>query len=517
MAIREADDIQLGPWGEDGGARYDLPAEDMLATEIADMDNVRISTAGAIETRLGSASYKATASIATNPTLTLAAQFVANPSTSHILIIAGAVIYKYSAGWSDITGGLTVTAADDNTFEWCDANGVLYAINGADVPIKWTGTGDATAAGISARFSDAEHIAFWDNRVWYGNADTTYDKLWYTDTGDAETIAATSFRNFGSAITGLEPSKDFLAVHCKNGIHTLRPTGNSEIPYQQVQMTSRATICGRGILTLPNEDQIFIRDDGFYRWDGGEEAEKISHSLDLGYWPDVNSGPSGRLHQAHSVYYPDEGESWFWLPKDTDTNNTEIMIYSDRHEIWFGPYTGTGSYYQRNCSAMIDQKPHAGTYNGSGSIGGKLEDHAPATVFNDDDNSASGTAIEHYFRTAAPSPDSSAERLRWRYARTYYDSLGDFDLTVTQESSGVTGTSEILHTNGGFTLGTDMVDVGKLGAVRMLSQDTEMSEYDPHSSLKFALSTLNQHFRIRRTHLVYTPIGHKRKRQAGVE
>ena len=61
------------------------------------------------------------------------------------------------------------------------------------------------------------------------------------------------------------------------------------------------------------------------------------------------------------------------------------------------------------------------------------------------------------------------------------------------------------------------LDRSELGAVRMLSQDTEMSEYDPHSSLKFTSSAINSQMRIRRTHMVYTPIGHKRKRKAGVE
>jgi hypothetical protein len=514
MAIREADDIQLGPWGEDGGVRYDLAVEDVAATEIAQMDNMRINPAGAVETRLGSKSYKDEANITSDVTLTMCAQFTANPSTDHVIIVAGSAIYKYSSGWSAITGGLTITAADDNTFEWCDADGTIYAINGADVPFKWTGTGDAAAAGIDGRFSDAEHIAYWDNRVWYGNADTDYDKLWHTDTAAHDTIGVNNFYLMGSAVTGLYPSKDALAVHTRNGIHVLRPTGNSTIPYSLVPMTSRATVCGRGILALPNDDQIFIRKDGIYKWDGGEEAIKISHSLDLGYWSDVNTA---RLHQAHALYYPQEAESWFWLPKDDDTENTEIIIYSDRHDVWFGPYTGTGTYFKRNCSALIGEKPHAGTYNGSGSIGGKLEDHAPTDHYNDDDDSANGTVIEHWFRTGSPSPDSSAERLRWRYARTYYDSLGDYNITVTQESSGVSGAVDVLTTTGGFALGSSLLDQEELGAVRMLSQDTEMSEYDPHSSLKFYSSKLNDRMRIRRTHLVYTPIGHKRKRQAGVE
>ena len=50
MAIREADDIQLGPWGTDGGVRYDLAVEDVSETEISSMENMRINSAGAVET-----------------------------------------------------------------------------------------------------------------------------------------------------------------------------------------------------------------------------------------------------------------------------------------------------------------------------------------------------------------------------------------------------------------------------------------------------------------------------------
>ena len=514
MAIREADDIQLGPWGTDGGVRYDLAVEDVSETEISSMENMRINSAGAVETRLGTKSYQDANNDGFTTTLTLCAEFTSNPDTDHVVIAAGTELYKYSSGWSSIKGSLTLTAGDDNTFEWCDADGTIYAINGADVPFKWTGTGNAAAAGISSRFSDAEHIAYWDNRVWYGNADTDYDKLWHTDIAAHDTIGSSSFYLLGSKITGLRPSKDFLAIHTRDGIHTLRSTGNSTIPYQLAPMTSLATVCGRGIVSLPNDDQLFIRKDGIYRWDGGERAVKISYPLDLGYWPDVNAS---RLEKAHALYYPAESEAWFWLPRGSSVKNSQIMIYSDRHEVWFGPYTGNDTYFDRNCSALIDEKPHAGTYSASGDIGGKLEDHAPGSHYSDDDDTSDGTTISHYFRTGSPSPNSSAERLRWRYARTYFDSLGDFNVDVTQESSGVNGTTDKLSTVGGFTLDTDLTDRAELGSVRMLSQDTEMSEYDPHSSLKFSNDILNDRMRIRRTHLVYTPIGHKRKRKAGVE
>ena len=518
MAIRESNDVQLGPWGENGGVRYDLATEDVSATEISAMQNCTINPAGAIEKRLGTASYGGYANISSDPTVTMCAQFTVNPNTQHIALVAGTKIWKDSgSAFVSITpdSGLTITAADDNTFEWADANGALYATNGVNAPFKWTGTSNAAAAGISSRFTTAEHIVFWDNRLWYANTDTNYDRIWYSDLATPETIAATSFINLGSKIEGLKQGKDFLAVHCRDGIHTISPTGNASIPYQRVQVTARASISGRAIVTLPGDRQLFIRKDGFYLWESGQEdATKHSHSLDLGYWDDVNSA---RLLQSHGIYYPLKNEAWFWLPKGSTSEMEEIIIYNNRLDKFYGPMLGSGTYFKRNCSALIDNKPHAGTYYGSGDIGGKLEDHAPASTYVDDDDSANGTPIDAWFRTGAPAPGSSAERQRWRYARTYYDAVGSYSIHVEQESSGVTGTSETLTTTGGFTLGTDLTDVGAIGSLRMLSQDTEMTEYDPHSSLRFRNGTSNQFFRIRRTHLVYTPIGHKRKRRAGVE
>ena len=71
MAIREADDIQLGPWGTDGGVRYDLAVEDVSETEISSMENMRINSAGAVETRLGTKSYKDANNDGFTTTLTL--------------------------------------------------------------------------------------------------------------------------------------------------------------------------------------------------------------------------------------------------------------------------------------------------------------------------------------------------------------------------------------------------------------------------------------------------------------
>jgi len=513
MAIRRSDSIQYGPFFE--GAFFDRDEEDVPAAGISSMENMRVQAGGAVETRRGTASYKAAANIAADPTLTMCAQFTVPPSTSHVVIVAGAAIYKYSSGWSAITGSVTVTAATDNTFDWADANGVLVATNNVDVPWKWTGTGNAADADVDSRFTTASWVAFWDNRIWYGNTNTDYDRLWYSDIGDIDTIQSTSFYNLGYQITGLQVMSNALTVHTDQGIHTLVPTGNSTIPYQIQQRTGEGTVSGRGIVVLPQNRQLFVRNDGIYMWEGGDDITKKTYNLDLGYWPDL---VTSRLDNSFSLYFPTENEAWFWVAHGAGQGAANhIIIYSDRYDMWYGPYTGTGSFFDRNCAALIDDLPHAGTLNSSGSVGGKLEDHWAADVWNDDDDSSGGTAIDQYFVTGAPAPEGSDNTVRWRYARTYYDATGNFNVTVTQASSGVSGTAKTLNVaGGGFTLDQDKTDEGILGTVRMLSRDTDLTEYDPHTSLKFANATLNNFFRIRRTHPVYSKIGRKRKTKPGV-
>ena len=517
MAIRNSDSIQYGPFID--GVFYDRDEEDVAEAGISSMQNMRVQAAGAVETRLGSKSYQGLAGISLAPSVTMCCEFIVPPTTKYVVIVAGNKIYKYASGaWVDISGTVSITVDDDATFEWADANGTLYATNGSDSPWKWTGSSVAVVVPSSTTdrvASGAEHIAFWDNRLWYGNQGTNYDRVWYSDIANPDTVGASSFYNLGSQVTGLMPMQNSLTIHTESGIHTLVPTGNATIPYQLQQRTHEGTVSGRAIVRLPQNRQLMIRNDGIYMWEGGDDIEKKTYNLDLNYWPSLIKS---RFKQSFGLYFPEENEAWFWVPHGTgQVGMNHIIVYSDKYDMWYGPYNGSGAYFTRNCAALVDDKPHAGTLNDSGNVGGKLEDHWPAGVWNDDDNSSAGALLNQYFVTGAPAPEGSDSRVRWRYARTYYDATGNFEVTVTQESSGLSGTTNSINmAGGGFTLNDDKLDEATLGTVRMLSRDTDLTEYDPHTSLKFSNAVLNNFFRIRRTHPVFSKIGRKRKPKPGV-
>ena len=282
----DVDSIQYGPWRT---VRYDLPVEDCALSELSDMENARIGTGGEVEPRQGTLSYKSAAALGGTPTLNLSVEFRPDASTTEVVIAAGAVLYKYSSGWSDITGGVTVTAGDDNTFEWADANGTLVITNGVDTDAKkWTGSGNFSVLDDDARFTKGKHIAWFDNRLWIGNVNGATGQLWYSDIADIETWAVTSFFNFGGIIRGLVPTQNALTVHTTDGIYTLSPTGNSVNPFIPNQRTGSnqdrplAAADGRSIVALPNDVQLMVPDDGIYEWTGGAA-------------PDCGQAPPGRL------------------------------------------------------------------------------------------------------------------------------------------------------------------------------------------------------------------------------
>ena len=494
--------VKLGPWT--GGVVYNRPAEDVGADECTSMNNCRINAAGAVEKRKGFVSYEGVAAISGAPTVTGVHDYAYNSTSNYTVITAGATIQYYNSGWQDITDTVTISTDDDDNFEFVttgekesDKNRMV-AVNGVNPPIEWAGSGNAAVLDLDSRFTFASHVAWWDNRLWLGNTDANPNRLWRSDILDIETWGATSFYNVGDDITALVPMQNALAIHTRDGIHTLTPTGNTTIPFQLQQRTQAGTIASRACLTLPNERQLFVRPDGIYMWSGGDEIRKISYALDDGFWPSLNSA---RLAHIHAVYYPSVNEVWFFIPYGSSTNMNYAIIYNERFEIWMGPYSG----FERGCSALVGDTPHAGGFDGI------LYD-----MVSTNDNDA-GSAIAANFITGAPAPEGGDVRLRWLYSRTYFDESGDYDVTVTQESGGLTSVTGLLNLVGsGFVLDTDKVDVGKLGSLRMVSADLDMSGYDPQSSLQFTNNNNNETFRVRHTHLQYLPIGRMRKSKAGV-
>jgi len=239
-------------------------------------------------------------------------------------------------------------------------------------------------------------------------------------------------------------------------------------------------------------------------------VEKVSHALDEGYWDTINKD---RLHQSFAIYYAAKNEVWFWLPYgESQTNMNEIMIMSTKlmyqdpvtgraRNVWYGPFNGATTTFERNCAAIIGKKPHAGTF------GGKLLGHAPVNTFNDE-----SAAYDAYVETGSPPAVNSGVDARWMYADIYHDALGEYTITVHQTAANIgivsgTFTSALA----GGALDSFTLDTSKLATVRAQIKQVDLSGYDPHTSLKFSNNNVDEPFRIRRAHPHYFVIGPHRR------
>ena len=499
--------IQLGPWH--GGLRKDLPVEEVGVQELFRSTNIRVGSAGEIEPRRGTDEYQDAAAISGTPTETMLAEFDVTATTTVVVKVAGTAIYKYASGWSAITGSVTVTAGDDNTFEWANANGVLVATNGVDTNAwKWTGTSNATDLDDDSRFSKGKHIAWWDNRLWIGNVDGATGQLWRSDTADIETWGATSYYNFGGIVLGIVPAQNVLIVHTSIGMFSLAPTGSATEPYHPDKLTDDAGVDGRSCVTIPGDLQLMIQAEGIYEWSGGSQLRKISDALDKGYWPYLNSS---RFIQSFALRVPLLGEVWFFLPYGTSqTNMNHIMVYNYRQRtivhgqdvgIWYGPYTG----WERNTAALIDGKVHAGDFDG------KTWDHDDETIA---DNLT--TVFNPRAETGAPAPLGDDVQVAFVNVRHYYDAqTSDASISVEQKSEGAVGELQILSLKSdGFTLDEDLLDSGvQLASEGLLSQDTPLLGFAPQTSIQLTQSTASTTFAHRKMILHYENLGTPTKPQ----
>lgn len=490
-----ADSIQLGPWE---GVRYDVPVEDVAPNELSSMSNVRLGQGGEASQRPGTLSYNSLGAVNSGATVTMCAQFNTDATTEHTVIVAGDKIYDYSSGvWTDRTNSLTVTAGDDNTWEWAECNGVLAATSAADTNGFKISGGVATALDDNSRFANGKHNAWFDNRYWVGNVNGATNKVWYSNIADIETWGATSFFNFGGIVTALIPSQNALTVHTTEGIYTLVPTGNADIPFISNKQTARAGIDGRSCVALPGDVQLMILEDGVYEWSGGSEIHKISEHLDGGYWPSLTQS---RLHKAHAVYYPSENEVWFFLPFGS-TNMNQAMVWNRIKRRWFGPYKG----WERNCSTLIDNEVHAGDFNGF------LLDHNATT------NTDEGASISSRFETGAPSPMGPDVKVRWLMGRHYYDAQGTNQyITVLQRGAELVTEAKQLDLQGaGFQLDADFLDIDSLAELVQFSQDVAMQGYAPQTSIEVQKNLAGETFTHRKMFLRYKPLGRFIKDQPG--
>ena len=502
MAI-EAEAIQFGPWTS---VNYSVPAIDLGPDVIAEMSNVELDDAGSIKTRKGFAKYISSA-LSGNPSITGCGKQRFTSSSSSVFVIAGTKFYEDVDGtWTDRTSSQTITAGNDNTFILANAGGTLVASNGVDTIKKWAAAaGNIAALGMgSSSVTRASIIAWWDNRVWLVNTNQGERRAHYSSSTDIEAYGANDYFQTDGAITGAGPVKSFFALHNEDAIYGLFPTGNSSTPYSIQRRADRGTIARRSVIMDEAGNQMFMRRDGVYLWDGSNPPVKVSGNFDgIQFWDKVNQD---RLEYSFAIENRAKNQVIFAIPYGINqTLMNKYIIWNYKRQQWVGVFDD----YTRICGAYFEGFPHFG-----GSGDGLLYKHNTGT----NDNS---TAIKSFAALAATPPMSIADVARWLYARHEFEaSETSYEITVQQRGPSIVSRAD------GFAVGdpSDAIETEFIvesssirGSTTAYVLDTDLWGYDPVTQLKYTANNINEPMALRRAVVMYKSVGKHTKRILGVQ
>lgn len=508
---------RLGPWVR--GCNYSSPAEDLQPDEIFDMRNMVVGSGGQVFQRPGFDPY-ITAQVNGGTTLTACGKHKFTAASSSVFCVAGDEFRE------DVSGHV------DGQDRWTDNHRRRYKLlelrrcQRNYGGMEWGKRRRSREVARSRRKHRSDHCLltfyvgdiceWWDGRLWAGNNSNSTDQTHYSSNTSLTTWAANDWFAIGENMTGLKAfGSQGLTLHSENGIHLLTPTQNASIPYRRRSKSAKGTVSNRSIVTVAApgvpQMQLFVREDGIYRFTGGE-AEKISWKLDGDrFWNDVNTD---NIKNSFAVANTTRNEVWFFLPVNA-TKNNKIVVFNYLFNTWYGPHAEASSLYGTwNCGATIDNVAHAGGYNDSGRLY-KMDD---TSELDDDDGSATA-AVDAAFTTGAPPPLGSDVTNRYHFARTSFDIKGDYDVNITHFAPGIAAETSSFEQGGGypaietaFRIATSQI----AGEDLMASHDSDLNGYDPTIQLTYANGSSGEEFSVRRVAVMYDPLKRIRKSKAGV-
>lgn len=251
-------------------------------TESPDLLNITIRD-GTVRTRPGTSEEGSTTG--TSVTRGLFAYKKENGNLYYVRAQGGKLQYKTPAGsWTDIKTGLTETAS----WSFAVCNDLLYCMNGVDTPQKWNGTDAATTA--VATVKNGTTCAWKFDRLIVGGESANKSAMWYSNQGDPETFAATSYFYSGKQDGG---TIQRILAGGSSGVTVLKDTGRFEwgggvgVNDGPRRISDYGCIGLRAVVPLPNGEIWLIGRHGIRRTYGSTDelmSDNITGTLDAIKW-----------------------------------------------------------------------------------------------------------------------------------------------------------------------------------------------------------------------------------------
>lgn len=267
--------------------------------------------------------------------------------------------------WDDVTGALTITAGNNNHFQWATFLDTALGTNNVDVPIQWTGAGNGSAMTVPTNLTKAKYIAVWQNYIFLANitlSATAHPTRFYWSDLKALTWTDTNFidvdRNDGQEITGIKPLGNRLVILKERSIHAVSYTGDSDVPFVVEKSPSHVgAIHGYSVQEIDNAIK-FRSQDGWYLFDGNNSyktSDRITVTSDT-----MNAN---RFQNMVSAYQKSKNRYWAATTNSGDSTHNRCIVWDSFNNAW-SVYKG----HNANCFAILNtsgqERIYFGDYSG---------------------------------------------------------------------------------------------------------------------------------------------------------
>lgn len=247
--------------------------------------------------------------------------YIYNPQNKALTKLEKTLKGKHPA-FAKFLNGVLVISEDDSLF---------YIKNNSNFEIVECEVNDLSNNPVKSNI-----ITVFKSRIWIATGSTIYYSALgsYTDFSSANDAGyINDFHTDTSAITGLKPYKDYLAIYKKNMVYLL--TGTSANDFAIVPFADKGTKANNSIVNVENK-QFFLSSGIFSLEQVGELNQiQLGSEISLNIKPEFTNFDSNRLSIATSLHYEARNQVWYFIPYINDNYFHTIWINDYINKAWF--------------------------------------------------------------------------------------------------------------------------------------------------------------------------------------
>lgn len=361
--------VPAGLVKNNGGLNTTASALNVQDNESTDNQNIDYDKFGSLLKRSGYATLNSSA-FNSGAAWNSLHWFEMSDETDYLIGTCGNKIAKMDSldgTWDDITGALTITAGNDNRMTWTTFLDTALGTNNVNVPVQWTGSGNASAATVPTGLTKAKFITVFQGYVHYTHVTVSgtahKSRTYWSAQNSISSFDSADFRdinrNDGQTVTGVKVLGDRQVFFKERSIWIEQFTGDADIPFVFTKTPSHVgCIDGYSIQEIDN-GLIFLSDDGYYFFDGLNStkiSDRITYTLTTTLEPN-------RFANSPSCYQKSKNRYWGAHSLSAGSTHNRIITFDSYNNAW-GYYKG----HAANCFAIAtvngQERVYFGDYDG---------------------------------------------------------------------------------------------------------------------------------------------------------